>query len=87
MGLLRMLLFMSEVCPNCDGLLVNRLGETVSMPRAKLREEVDHYVCERCSVLVNYKVWGWRFPLETAFRPLPGILGLFFRPPRAGRVA
>ena len=54
------------VCPSCSG---------------SLRDDDSCAVCKSCGVIVKASRGGWRFPLEPALRPLPGLLGrLLWKP-------
>lgn len=61
-------------CPHCDG---------------RLKPVADHHECQgwtdkhgshhECGVIVVGHRGGWRFPLESRLRALPGLAGLRFR--------
>lgn len=51
-------------CPHCGGRLKPVDGE--------------HHECD-CGVIVVAHRGGWRFPLESRLRALPGLAGLRFR--------
>lgn len=69
---------LSAGCPVCDGDVVGREGKPVRQRAARIAEQenMEHHVCQRCGVIVVYSRAGWRYPMETELRPLPGMAGL-----------
>ena len=51
-------------CPSCDG---------------RIKATDDHHECRSCGAVVVLSRSGWRFPLESRLRALPGIAGIGFR--------
>lgn len=59
-------ILISPECPGCERKSLRRT------PLGGLH-------CQSCGVVVDTSRHGWRYPLESVLRPLPGIAGIGWR--------